>query len=484
MMTESTVIKNVISNSDVSYWELKDNTSYWSEAFIKLLGYDAEDLSINLDYFLEHIIHENNKATFRDNFYNLVRHDENFRQNIQLLNKNGTYNEFVCKTIDETEVDIQENSKVVFFFQSKLNTHIKVKNEFYYKETATMTSTGSWYIDFENKKSYWDKITRKILEYPEDFIPSLKMAPKLYAKEHRSIAADAFLNCGLSGKPFDLEILMLTSNNRKFWVRAIGKPVFNNDKEIIGLRGIFQDIHEAKLKELNLEKTSEIVASQNSRLFNFAHIVSHNLRSHSSNLELIVQLIQDIDDPKEQLELLDNIKDVSNSLNKTIEHLNEVVTIQTNINHHREQVSIKNTLKQVCTSINQIIFKHNATINTDFSVGETIDYIPAYMDSILLNLLTNAIKYKHPDRDPVITFKTLRDFKNDDSLVLEISDNGVGIDMEKFGEKLFGMYKTFHYNVDAVGIGLFITKNQIEALNGQISVKSKVDKGTTFTIKF
>ena len=80
--------------------------------------------------------------------------------------------------------------------------------------------------------------------------------------------------------------------------------------------------------------------------------------------------------------------------------------------------------------------------------------------------------------------KTSKDVKNEDRLILEISDNGIGIDLEKFGDKLFGMYKTFHYNKDAVGIGLFITKNQIESLNGEIFVESIVNEGTTFTIKF
>ena len=77
------------------------------------------------------------------------------------------------------------------------------------------------------------------MDYPEDFIPSLHMAQKLYAEEHQAMASDAFFNCAMSGTPFDLEVLMVKSTNEKFWARAIGKPVFNNDKDIIGVRGIF-----------------------------------------------------------------------------------------------------------------------------------------------------------------------------------------------------------------------------------------------------
>nr|WP_321221719.1 ATP-binding protein [uncultured Psychroserpens sp.] len=483
-MSESTLEKFVMPNSEICYWELHNNTSFWSQAFISKLGYDISQIDINLEFFLSKIIHKNHASTFRDNFYNLVRHDVHFKQNILLLNSKGDYEEFICKTNEELTLSLKPNAKAIYFFKAKIKTHPKVKDDYYYLETASMTSTGSWYIDFENKRSYWDQITRKILDYPEDFIPSLRMALTLYAKEHHAIATNAFLNCAISGTPFDLEIIMIKSTNKRFWARAIGKPVYNEGREIIGMRGVFQNIDSVKTKEINLKRTSEIVASQNSRLFNFAHIVSHNLRSHSSNLELIVQYIESIDNPAEQLMMLSTIKEVSSSLNKTIGHLNEVVTIQTNCQQHKEDVSISATLDQVCKSIGQIITTNNVTINTDFKAGDIVSYIPAYMESIILNILTNAIKYKHPDRDPIINFKTSLNYRNNDRLILEISDNGIGIDLDKFGDKIFGMYKTFHLNKDAVGIGLFITKNQIESLNGEILVDSEVNKGTVFTIKF
>ncbi|TDU43727.1 histidine kinase/DNA gyrase B/HSP90-like ATPase [Gelidibacter sediminis] len=107
-------------------------------------------------------------------------------------------------------------------------------------------------------------------------------------------------------------------------------------------------------------------------------------------------------------------------------------------------------------------------------------YIPAYLDSILLNFITNAIKYGQEDRSPIIAIHT---YMKDDRPFLEVSDNGMGIDLKKHGHKLFEMYKTFHQNDDSEGIGLFITKNQIEALNGEIFVESEIQQGTTFTIK-
>ncbi|GAB1855243.1 hypothetical protein MHTCC0001_00760 [Flavobacteriaceae bacterium MHTCC 0001] len=482
-MASNKLISKTVDHIDIGYWELNQNDDiFWSKAFLSSLKYTESKVRINLDFFLNHIIHKEDRELFKNNFFSFVRNGADFRQSMLLKSSKGKYKEFVCTTNYNFSLKLNEQSKFIFFNKRKFKTNKKVKkNKFYYKETAEMTKTGSWYIDFLKQKSYWDQQTRRNLEYPEDYIPSLKRSAKYYPEEHRVLARRTFLKCALEGKKFDVEIKMLTKNGRSFWVRAIGRPVFDNNKEIIGVRGVFQDIDLAKEKELSLQRTSNIIASQNKRLFNFAHIVSHNLRSHVSNLALISELIDSYENPEEKLDLLDNIKDITGSLNETIEHLNEVVTIRTSTNKSKTKVYFEETLNQVLNSIGQIIANDNATINADFSEFEYIDYIPAYLESIFLNLITNAVKYKHPDRNPIINLKT----KVENSRpVLEISDNGLGIDLEKFGDKIFGMYKTFHYNSDATGIGLFITKNQIEALNGEISVSSEVNVGTTFKIQF
>lgn len=356
-----------------------------------------------------------------------------------------------------------------------------IKKDFNYRENAQMTATGSWYIDFKKQRSFWDDQTKKILEYPKNYIPKLHESHTYYAEEHLELALDCYLKCAKHGIPFDTEIKMATANGRIFWAKAIGKAIYNNEKKIIAIRGVFRDIDKEKSKVLNLENTSKIIASQNSRLFNFAHIVSHNLRSHSSNLSLISQLIEDADTIEDKLELFTSIKDISESLNLTINHLNEVVAVQTKTHISKVEVCFDTIINNVNKAISLDINETKTTINTDFSLVSSIQYIPAYLESILLNLITNAIKYKHPDRAPVINIKT---YIENEKSYLELRDNGVGIDLEKFGNRLFGMYNTFHYNKDAVGIGLFLTKNQVESLGGEIFVESEVNVGTVFKIRF
>ncbi len=470
--------------SNIGYLELKNNKIYCSKVFLSDIGYSKKDKKFSLDFFLNNLIHKDDCNQFRNNYFSFIKHNLDFRQSILIESKKGKYSEFVCTTKhdDVNLSNFDTKSKFLFFNKRKFKTNKKVnKHKFYYKEVAEMTSTGSWYVDLIKRKSYWDQQTRRILEYPEDYIPSINKSVSYYPKESFELVKKLFLKCSINGESFNTEIKMLTKNNREFWVRANGKPVFNEKKEIIGVRGVFQDIDETKAKELSLLRTSNIIASQNKRLFNFAHIVSHNLRSHTSNLSLVVELLNSTESKDEKLELINSVEDIASSLNDTIEHLNEVVTIQTSTNKSKSLVKFSESLKRVKISIGQIITKNRAIINSDFSEIDTINYIPAYLESILLNLITNSIKYKHPERDPIINIKS---YIENSKLVLEITDNGIGIDLEKFGDKLFGMYKTFHYNKDAVGIGLFITKNQIEALHGEINVFSEVEKFTTFKITF
>ena len=122
-----------------------------------------------------------------------------------------------------------------------------------------------------------------------------------------------------------------------------------------------------------------------------------------------------------------------------------------------------------------------AIIKSDFSKASTIRYNRIYMESIFLNLVGNAIKYKSEDRIPEIRITS--ELENG-KIVLKFQDNGLGIDLEQHGHKLFGLNKVFHRHPDAKGVGLFLTKTQIEAMGGAISACSTVNVGTTFTIHF
>ena len=173
------------------------------------------------------------------------------------------------------------------------------------------------------------------------------------------------------------------------------------------------------------------------------------------------------------------LKTVTTSLSETMEHLNEVININTNITLVTKPLNLNKYIDNTKNVLSEQILLSETTIIKNIPEDLTLNYNPAYLESILYNLISNAIRYKHPERKPIITIN----WSNKDNLeTLEISDNGIGIDMKRNSDKIFGLYKTFNNNPDSRGIGLFITRNQVEAMGGEIKVKSELNKGTTFKI--
>ena len=276
----------------------------------------------------------------------------------------------------------------------------------------------------------------------------------------------------------DFEYRMIAKNGSIVWLRDIVNVVMENGKAV-SLRGIMIDITKTKEAEKELNDSFNLVTEQNKRLLNFSYIVSHNLRSHTSNISSIMDLIELSESEQERDEMIQLLKSISNSLNETMLHLNDVINIRTNIGLVSEPLNLNEYIDTAQNVLTEQITLNDVSITTDIPKTVMVNYNPAYLESILYNIISNSIRYRHPERKPAIAIKWLIE---NDLNVLQISDNGVGIDLIKNADKIFGMYKTFSNNSDAKGIGLFITKNQIDAMGGNITVESEPNIGTTFKI--
>ncbi|WP_396147062.1 PAS domain S-box protein [Flavobacterium sp.] len=276
---------------------------------------------------------------------------------------------------------------------------------------------------------------------------------------------------------FSLEKRYYHKSGKIIWVNIIVARLWKIGEEKTNHIAIVEDITEKKEVEKSVKKSFNLVNEQNKRLLNFSYIVSHNLRSHSSNINSISNLLEDSDDDEEKKELIAMLKKVSESLNETMSNLNDVVNIQSNVHLTKEKLNLYNYIKSTIHILSEQIFQKDAIINNLVEKEVLIIYNAAYLESILLNFISNSLKYSHPERRPIINISFDKEKKE-----LKIADNGLGIDLKKHGSSLFGMYKTFHKNKDAKGIGLFITKNQIEAMEGSVTVESEVNIGTTFIV--
>lgn len=241
----------------------------------------------------------------------------------------------------------------------------------------------------------------------------------------------------------------------------------------------FTDITNYQKSQDKLNLMHKLVKEQNERLTTFADIITHNLRSHSGNLSLLTVFLEEDFPLLNENENFGLLKKAVDNLQETIAHLSEVAKIKEADQSKIESLNLYDYAEKAIYNIKAIAKNTNTTIINEVNDEFCVKGIPAYLDSVILNFLTNAIKYKSDKRLPEIKLSTTI---QDNYVVLNIADNGLGIDLEKYGDKMFQMYNTFHYNKDAIGIGLFITKNHIEFMGGKVTVTSEVDKGTEFSI--
>lgn len=179
--------------------------------------------------------------------------------------------------------------------------------------------------------------------------------------------------------------------------------------------------------------------------------------------------------------MIDKVEPVINSLNEVFNELVESLQVKQDNDVKLEDNDLNKAIKLICQGLDVEIERSNADIQVHCEETPILRFPSKYLKSILHNLISNALKYQSPERRPVIEIKTKK-LKN--HVVLSIKDNGLGIDLEKHQSNLFKIGKVFHKHPSAKGFGLYMTKTQIESMNGRLWVESKPNEGSTFFIEF
>lgn len=251
-------------------------------------------------------------------------------------------------------------------------------------------------------------------------------------------------------------------------------------KRITGLFDVLEQqnskliIHQQELRSL-----SENFSARNSELEHFTHIISHDLRGPLNNILALTKILEDQEDPRVNDPAFKMLKNVSFGLFHKLDDLIILLKEKKNGFLLKETVVFSELLEEVKTNHRMQIENSGTVIAADFSEADEVPFAKIYMQSILQNLITNAIKYRDPLRKNHIALKT---FKKENTVQLTITDNGKGIDLNKYGNEIFGLFKTFHKEQDSHGIGLYLVKKQTLEMGGNITIKSETGVGTTFTI--
>lgn len=239
--------------------------------------------------------------------------------------------------------------------------------------------------------------------------------------------------------------------------------------------------HRNETLEDEVDKRTKELVKYNQQLEQFAFVTAHNLRGPVARILGLGTVLRMIDNvPDEVKTINDKLVFTAHEIDSVIRDLNQILHIK-NVPSHLEQLDLETEINKVIGSLEKDINNANAIIRTDFSEVQSIVTSQAYLYSIIYHLLSNAIKFRHPDRVPRITISAIT---KEGYIGLSVSDNGLGINLEKSKDKLFTLYSRFHLHVEGKGLGLYLVKTQIAALGGSVEVKSTVGGGTTFKVFF
>lgn len=277
----------------------------------------------------------------------------------------------------------------------------------------------------------------------------------------------------------EVELINYRKDGSPYWTNFSIFPLANKEGWYTNWISIQRNISARKETEQAQQLLNEELMRQNHGLEQFSYITSHNLRAPVANLLSLFDLLnrENMNDPGNP-ELIDMMHVSALRMEETLNELIKVLKIRGEINPVFIKINLPELYNRVHDSVKALIQEAGAKLSLNFSVT-SFEYVPHHIESILLNMLTNAIKYRSPDRSLKINIDSsvVGEF-----VLLRFQDNGLGIDLDRYRNRLFGMYQRFHNNADSRGLGLYIVHAQVQALGGRIDVKSEVGRGTTFEV--
>ena len=470
------VMQRINDAVSIGIWELDlgTNTVYWSPTIKKMVEV-PEDYKPTLDEVYPFFQEGEHREALIDALGRAVDKGEGFDLELKVVTT--TQRIFWSRTIGIPEMVDGVCTRLYGFFQdidekTRATKDLAVKEE-EMRQTFEHAAIGMIVIDLNGRLRKANPKICEILGYGEKEILEKTVFDFVHPEDVESAKVEFEGAIAVQGG-FKTEKRCRHKDGSYIWIYEAVASVKNDRGELMHFVAQIQDISDKK-------QMTENLTEHNNRLTNFAHIVSHNLRSHTSNISMLLDLAVQ-DDPKVlENEYYRNVKVVSDNMNETIRQLSEIVEINSQVSSTLTSQNLLKRVHKAMKTVDPVVKKNKATILAEVDANINVLAVHAYLESIILNLITNAIKYRSPERLPElkITSGTKGEYA-----FLSFEDNGLGIDLDRHGSKLFGMYKTFHSHPEARGIGLFISKNQIEAMGGKIEVESELNKGTKFTAYF
>ncbi|MCZ8344713.1 MAG: PAS domain S-box protein [Leptospira sp.] len=320
---------------------------------------------------------------------------------------------------------------------------------------------------------------------------------ELLGKHFSSISEESTLRKNLEFKSqadlgerngYSLEKQYIHKDGSKRWGFVTVSVLRDQDGQITYLLAQVLDIHDRKNSESMLTQTNESLKqitssllSQNKQILSFNQIVSHHLRAPISNLKSIIQLLEETNNPSEKKELEAHLSKIADSLDSILEDLIATIRIQKVDAQQSEILSIGETFELAKNLLKDEIEAKHLEIHTDFSKAPEIRFPKEFLISIFTNLISNSIRFSSQTRRLKIEVNSS---KHHPYVEIKFTDNGIGIDLERYGDQVFQLRKTFHRNSSGKGLGLFLIRYKMETMGGKVMIKSHLDSFTSVILHF
>lgn len=362
----------------------------------------------------------------------------------------------------------------------KLKEEIINLSEQKYRIVADNTFNWEFWEDENGILVYVSPACLKVTGYTaEEFIHDKDLVEKIILPEDVSKFAKHKTHVKNAHGSDSCSFRIRTKTGEIKHIHHVCLPAYDSAGNYRGIRGTNLDVTESVLQINKIQALLTVEEEHTKRMRSFNHIVSHNLRSHTANMQGLLSIIEEEYPEFFENEYIRLLKQSSENLSQTLAHLNQVLNVDMIESKQWVEVNLLEYVNKAINSVSTLARFSDLRIEIDVPANIVLQTVPAYLESILLNLLTNGIKYSSPDRKSHLKIKATQ---HNNQITIQYIDNGIGIDLNRHSAAIFGMYKTFHGNKDSKGLGLFMTRNQIEAMGGKIEVESKVNVGTTFTI--
>ncbi|MDQ3535907.1 MAG: PAS domain-containing protein, partial [Bacteroidota bacterium] len=532
------LIHNIANASpDIIYVHdlISDKAIYISRDLAKSLGYGQEDVLFWKQNMLQILVHPDDKE-IKDVFERKIltlKDQELLEARYRLKDVNNFYRWFLFRSTIFKRNKSGEPIQVLGVIQ-EITDKIKAENAVKYREAQLLEAqrlakAGSFIYDFKRNLLSWSPEMYRIFGHQPTMIPiSIKTFEDSLHPDDKETVKDSITNSIENLKFLDLEHRIILPNGAIRYISTRGRVLLNKKGEPSKILGSTMDVTERKQSEDELQRKNNTILNAyqklesaqkdlhrinsrleemvkdrtrqlsqtnkelkeknkellviNSDLDNFIYTASHDLKSPISNMEGLINLLNAEMKGKFNNTEADIMRMIALSINKfkqTIQDLTEITKVQKEVNENSEVISFSDILEDVKSDINSMILESGAKFISDFKIKE-VPYAVKNLRSIIYNLLTNAIKYRSPERPLVIELKTE---KEGDFVAFTMTDNGLGLSPEQKG-KMFNMFRRFHTHVDGTGIGLYIVKRIIENNGGKIEVESEIGKGSSFKVFF